>query len=96
MRVRFITWPHGVIVAKRSVKIITTGTRYISEVEVVCDRYNWICHAFCLMSNHYYLLIETTDANLSKGMRQLNGVYTQTYNRAHARVGHVSPVIHRA
>jgi hypothetical protein len=48
------------------------------------------------MSNHYYLLIETTDANLSKGMRQLNGVYTQTYNRAHARVGHVSPVIHRA
>jgi REP element-mobilizing transposase RayT len=41
------------------------------------------------MSNHYHLLIETPDANLSKGMRQLNGVYTQTYNRAHARVGHV-------
>jgi hypothetical protein len=41
------------------------------------------------MSNHYHLLVETPDANLSKGMRQLNGVYTQTFNRAHGRVGHV-------
>jgi len=41
------------------------------------------------MSNHYHLLIETPDANLSKGMRQLNGVYTQSFNRAHSRVGHV-------
>jgi len=61
----------------------------ISMLEGVCDRYNWICHAYCLMSNHYHLLIETPDANLSKGMRQLNGVYTQTYNRAHGREGHV-------
>jgi len=62
---------------------------FISMLEGVCDRYNWICHAYCLMSNHYHLLIETPGANLSKGMRQLNGVYTQTYNRAHGRVGHV-------
>jgi putative transposase len=41
------------------------------------------------MSNHYHLLIETPDSNLSKGMRQLNGVYTQSYNRIHNRVGHV-------
>ena len=41
------------------------------------------------MSNHYHLLIETPDANLSKGMRQLNGVYSQAYNRANGRVGHV-------
>jgi hypothetical protein len=41
------------------------------------------------MSNHYHLLIETPDANLSKGMRQLNGVYTQSFNRANARAGHV-------
>jgi putative transposase len=41
------------------------------------------------MSNHYHLLIETPDSNLSKGMRQLNGVYTQSYNRLHNRVGHV-------
>jgi putative transposase len=37
----------------------------------VCVRYNWCCHAYCLMGNHYHLLIETPDANLSKGMRQL-------------------------
>jgi REP element-mobilizing transposase RayT len=41
------------------------------------------------MSNHYHLLIETPGSNLSKGMRQLNGVYTQSYNRIHNRVGHV-------
>jgi hypothetical protein len=41
------------------------------------------------MNNHYHLLIETPDANLQEGMRQLNGVYTQAFNRRHARVGHV-------
>lgn len=41
------------------------------------------------MGNHYHLLVETPDANLSAGMRQLNGVYTQLANRAHGRVGHV-------
>ena len=41
------------------------------------------------MSNHYHILIETPEANLAKGMRQLNGVYTQRFNRNHERVGHV-------
>ena len=49
------------------------------------DRFNWLCHAYCLMDNHYHLLIETQDANLSLGMRQLNGVYTQSFNRRHGR-----------
>jgi putative transposase len=55
----------------------------------IIGRYNWLCHAYCLMDNHYHLLIETIDPNLSLGMRQLNGVYTQTFNRKHNRVGHV-------
>jgi len=55
----------------------------------VCYRFNWRCHAYCLMDNHYHIVIETAEANLSKGMRQLNGVYTQYYNRRHHRVGHV-------
>jgi REP element-mobilizing transposase RayT len=55
----------------------------------VCERFNWICHAYCQMGNHYHLLIETPEANLSKGMRQLNGVYTQYINRTHGRVGHL-------
>jgi putative transposase len=38
----------------------------------VNKRYNWICHAYCLMTNHYHLIIETPDGNLSRGMHQLN------------------------
>jgi REP element-mobilizing transposase RayT len=56
---------------------------------LVCERFNWVCHAYCLMTNHYHLLVETIEGNLSKGMRQLNGVYTQYVNRTHRRVGHV-------
>lgn len=54
----------------------------------VVKRFNWILHAYCLMSNHYHLLIETPEKNLSRGMRQLNGIYTQQFNRRHNRVGH--------
>lgn len=55
----------------------------------VCQRFNWRCHAWCQMSNHYHLVLETPEANLAQGMRQLNGLYTQRFNRAHERVGHV-------
>ena len=55
----------------------------------VCERFNWRCHAWCLMDNHYHIVVETVEGNLSKGMRQLNGVYTQAHNRRHNRVGHV-------
>jgi len=63
--------------------------QFLNVLNHVCQRYNWVVHAYCLMSNHYHLLIETPDGNLSKGMRQLNGLYTQDFNRAHKRVGHV-------
>lgn len=53
------------------------------------EAYNWSVHSYCLMGNHYHLLLETPDSNLSKGMRHLNGVYTQRFNRSHKRVGHV-------
>lgn len=55
----------------------------------VCGRFDWRCHAYCLMSNHFHIVIETIQGSLSAGMRQLNGVYTQWHNRAHGRVGHV-------
>ncbi len=55
----------------------------------VIEHFGWLCHGYCLMDNHYHLLIETPEANLSRGMRQLNGVYTQRFNRSHGRVGHV-------
>ncbi|MCP4489553.1 MAG: hypothetical protein GY820_19890 [Gammaproteobacteria bacterium] len=62
---------------------------FLSVLSRVCDTDNWVCHGYCLVSNHYHLLIETPEANLSKGMRQLNGVYTQSYNRSHNVTGHV-------
>lgn len=49
----------------------------------VCQRLHWRCHAYCLMSNRYHIVIENPEANLSKGMRQLDGVYTQVFNRRH-------------
>jgi REP element-mobilizing transposase RayT len=63
--------------------------QWLAILAHVCQRFNWVCHAWCQMSNHYHLVVETPDANLSAGMRQLNGVYTQWFNRTHQRVGHV-------
>ena len=62
---------------------------FLEVLAHVVERFDWICHAYCLMDNHYHLMIETPQANLSRGMRQLNGVYTQRFNRVHNRVGHV-------
>ena len=62
---------------------------WLETLAEVCKRFNWVCHAYCQMTNHYHVVIETPDANLAKGMRQLNGVYTQRFNRRHQRVGHV-------
>jgi len=50
---------------------------FIDTLAGVVFRYGWICHAYCLMANHYHLLVETPKPNLSLGMRQLNGIYTQ-------------------
>lgn len=62
----------------------------------VCKRFNWVCHAWCQMTNHYHIVVETIEGNLSQGMRQLNGVYTQRFNRMHHRVGHVFQGRYRA
>lgn len=50
---------------------------------------DWRLHGFCLMGNHYHLLIETPHAGLTQGMRDLNGIYAQAFNRRHRRVGHL-------
>jgi REP element-mobilizing transposase RayT len=62
---------------------------FLATLEQVITQFKWTCHAWCLMNNHYHLLIQTPDGNLSKGMRQLNGIYTQASNRRHERVGHL-------
>jgi REP element-mobilizing transposase RayT len=50
---------------------------------------NWLCHSYCLLKNHYHLLVETPEENLSIGMRNLNGIYSQAFNKKYDRVGHV-------
>jgi putative transposase len=55
----------------------------------VCKRYNFIIHSFCQMTNHYHLVVETVNGGLARGMRQLNGTYSQHFNQRHALVGHV-------
>ena len=62
---------------------------FLATLGWVVERFGWICHSYCLMDNHFHLLIETPLPNLSRGMRQLNGVYTQKFNRRHNRVGHL-------
>ena len=62
---------------------------FLATLAWVVARFGWICHAYCLMDNHFHLIIETPDANLSRGMRQLNGVYTQGFNCRHRKVGHL-------
>ncbi len=62
---------------------------FLDTLTLVNKKYNWLCHAYCLMNNHYHLIVETPEGNLSTGMRQLNGVYTQQFNRRHHRVGHI-------
>ncbi len=62
---------------------------FLSTLGECVEQFNWLCHTYCLMSNHYHLIIETPEANLSQGMRQLNGVFTQATNRRHRRSGHL-------
>ncbi|MFH1939655.1 MAG: transposase [bacterium] len=72
--------------------IFLTEKDFADFLGVLCQvvkRYHFILHAYCLMNNHYHLLIETPYGNLSRGMRQLNGLYTQRFNQRHKRVGHL-------
>lgn len=62
---------------------------FIDNLGRVAGRFQWRVWGWCLMDNHYHLLVETVRATLSRGMREVNGVYTQAFNRRHGRVGHV-------
>ncbi|MDF0676357.1 MAG: transposase [Nitrospira sp.] len=63
--------------------------RFLGVLAHVVSRFHLRLHAYCLMDNHFHLVVETPEGNLSKAMRQLNGVSTQAFNRRHGRVGHV-------
>jgi putative transposase len=55
----------------------------------VCHDFRWTCQAFCLMTNHYHLVIEALREDMSNGFRRLNGLYAQGFNARHGRWGHL-------
>jgi putative transposase len=63
--------------------------RFLELLVRSIEIYQWIVHAFVLMTNHYHLLIETPIPNLSRGMRDLDGDYAEEFNRRHRRSGHL-------
>lgn len=63
--------------------------RFLDLLAEVAESYSVPCHAYCLMNNHYHLVITTIDANVSQAVKQLNGTYGQWWNRRHQHVGHV-------
>ena len=62
---------------------------FLETLKYVTGRYGWKCHAYCIVDTEYNLAIETPKPNLSIAMRQLNGMYTQKYNRKHGVRGHI-------
>jgi putative transposase len=62
---------------------------FLSLLAKEVDQQGWLLYAFVLLDDHYQLLLETPEPNLVRGMRRLNGVYTQTFNRRHGRGGRV-------
>jgi REP-associated tyrosine transposase len=53
------------------------------------DRHGWTLHAYCLLPNHYHLIVEASQSDLTTGMQRLNGGHAQRFNRRYDRVGHV-------
>jgi putative transposase len=62
---------------------------WLDVLGLVCARFHLVVHAYCQMTNHYHLMLETAEGNLGQGMRQLNGIFSQRVNRRHGLVGHV-------
>jgi putative transposase len=85
LRVQYVNaWYHVMNRGAGRKKIFHNKIHRLIFLDVLAEchkMFNINIHAYCLMDNHYHLLISTPDANLSRAMRHLNGVYTQRYNR---------------
>jgi putative transposase len=62
--------------------------RFLRLLSETCKRYDWLLSAYCLMTNHYHLLVTTLRPTLSRGMQWLNSCWVQTLNRSHGHTGH--------
>ena len=70
-------------------KSIRDRQKFLAYLETATARYNALIHAYCLMDNHYHLLLETPSGNLPQIMRHINGAYTTYFNVKRARAGHL-------
>jgi REP-associated tyrosine transposase len=61
--------------------------QFLFVLAKVIAEHGWICHAYCLMGNHFHLVVETPEPNLARGMRELNSAYARYFNRRHGRRG---------
>jgi putative transposase len=62
---------------------------FLGLLHVVVPRHRWLLFAYCLMPNHFHIVLKARGLDLSTGMRSLNGGYAQLFNRRHKRYGHV-------
>jgi len=79
-------WYHIMNRGRRSEKIFldkTDYTAFVSLLKDTTDAWNICISAYCLMPNHYHMLIHTPEGNISRAMRHINGVYTQRFNSRH-------------
>jgi putative transposase len=67
----------------------TDREKFLSYLGTATERYGAAIHAYCLMDNHYHLLLATPEGNLSQIMRHINGAYTNYFNAKQKRAGHL-------
>src|SRR5215471_15735348 len=63
--------------------------RFLDTLSQACGKTAWQVHAYCLMPNHFHLVLETPEPNLVAGMKWLLGTYTSRHNRRHKEFGHL-------
>jgi putative transposase len=76
-------------VEKRMIFDVFRGDRelFLAVLERTIRRYHWLCHAYCLMGNHFHLVVETPKANIAAGMQYLKGIYATRFNEYAGREG---------
>jgi len=68
---------------------VQSQERFLTVLADVVTRTEWKVHSYCLMTNHYHLLVETPEPNIASGMERLNGMYARWFNWRHGFAGHL-------
>jgi REP element-mobilizing transposase RayT len=69
--------------------MIGIAPEFLRTLGQACLKTGWQVHAYCLMTNHFHLVLETPQPNLAVGMKWFLGTYTQRFNRRHRHRGHL-------